>query len=117
MDGGYGLPYRVGLDGAAGIMADGHEPPSGVEDRPPQPIPAQSRSTLNQQQLLELKPVIRRLYIEDGLKFVDVAYILKKDYNFSITLVFFHNCFNLYISKLAQIYTTSKLPSSILRSK
>jgi len=84
MDGSAGLPYRAAPEGTAGV-ADGHESSSGSISPPLQSKPVTSRSRLNQQEVLALKPVIRRLYIDDGLTFVQLAKVLEKDYKFSIT--------------------------------
>jgi len=84
MDDGFVLPHRVGLERAAGLV-DNQEPPSSSGD--PLLQPTSSRSRLDLQQLPVLKPIIRRLYIDEGLTFVQVANILKKEYKFNITLV------------------------------
>ena len=89
MDDSFVLPYRVGFE--AGETADSYEPLSSFESVPHQSQTTPSRSRLDQQKLLELKPVIRRLYIDEGLTFGEVANILKTDFNFIITLVNFHS--------------------------
>ena len=41
-----------------------------------------SRRQLTRQEELALKPVVQRLYIEEGLTFAEVQRVLQTDYNF-----------------------------------
>jgi len=43
------------------------------------------RRQLTRQEQLDLKPVVQRLYIEEGLTFAEVQRVLQTEYNFNPT--------------------------------